>query len=82
MQQNSTAPQPDDTVTANPDVVKPADPVAETLARGRRAAEQLESVGIKLGGYRLDPPLGDCSGFCTPHNTQLRGHGTRDCPRP
>lgn len=62
MQQNSTTPQPDDII--------PADPVAATLARARRAADQLESVGIKLGGYRLSPPLGDSN--YTPRNTAAR----------
>ena len=29
-----------------------------TLERSRRVEEQLKAVGIKLGGYRLEPPLG------------------------
>ena len=36
---------------------------ADTLARARRVTEQLEAVGIKLGGYRLTPPLGGPSGY-------------------
>ncbi len=28
------------------------------LERSRRAAKQLAEVGIAVGGYRLDPPLG------------------------
>lgn len=28
------------------------------LERSRQAAKQLADVGIKVGGYRLEPPLG------------------------
>lgn len=30
----------------------------DTLERSRRVTKQLEAVGIKLGGYRLEPALG------------------------
>ena len=30
----------------------------DTLERSRRVKEQLAAVGIKLGGYRLEPALG------------------------
>ena len=30
----------------------------DTLKRSRRVKEQLAAVGIKLGGYRLEPALG------------------------
>ena len=36
----------------NPDVDRTA------VDRGRQAAKQLAAVGIKLGGYRLEPALG------------------------
>ena len=39
-----------------------------TLDRSRRVEEQLKAVGIKLGGYRLEPALG--------------GPGTRPCKQP
>jgi hypothetical protein len=29
------------------------------LERSRQAAKQLADVGVKLGGYRLEPALGD-----------------------
>ena len=64
MQQNSTAPQPDDTI--------PGNPAAATLARARRVADQLESVGIRLGGFRLSPPLGDKQLHTTQHGSQAR----------
>ena len=36
-----------------------------TLERSRRVKEQLEAVGIKLGGYRLEPALGGPTRFPT-----------------
>lgn len=30
----------------------------DALERAEQAAKQLADVGIKLGGYRLEPPLG------------------------
>ena len=42
-----------------PEILKPNPTMFETeLARSQQAAKQLADVGIKLGGYRLQPALG------------------------
>ena len=42
-----------------PETLKPSPTIRETeLARSEQAAKQLADVGIKLGGYRLQPALG------------------------
>ncbi len=45
-----------------------------TLERARRVEEQLAAVGIKLGGYRLDHPLG---GPIRPSEQPLRRRANR-----
>ena len=42
-----------------PETLKPSPTIRDTeLARSEQAARQLADVGIKLGGYRLQPALG------------------------
>ncbi len=45
-----------------------------TLERARQVEEQLAAVGIKLGGYRLDHPLG---GPIRPSEQPLRRRANR-----
>ena len=65
--------------TANEDQLKPIlDPNPQihraTLERARQVEEQLAAVGIKLGGYRLDHPLG---GPIRPSEQPLRRRANR-----
>ena len=65
--------------TANEDRLEPvldANPQIDrdTLERARQVEEQLASVGIKLGGYRLEHPLG---GPTQPSQQPLRTRANR-----
>ena len=65
--------------TANEDCLKTildANPQIhrDTLERARQVEEQLAAVGIKLGGYRLDHPLG---GPMQPSEQPLRRRANR-----
>ena len=65
--------------TANEDRLKPildANPQIDrsTLERDRQVEEQLAAVGIKLGGYRLEHPLG---GPMQPSQQPLRTRANR-----